>query len=150
MSTSQLYELKRILYNEAQSWERFQVKVNLQRPDVETFTENRLKHQLLEDYVVWAVDTEFTNPTGLLPVPNPISVRDARSGHITLSTTVDYGSIGPDDLERVITEAIADERNKYNAVGTFSKHYNAPRTSGMSLSVIGQHLIAAGFSPDIH
>jgi hypothetical protein len=99
-------------------------------------------------FTLWAVDTEFATIAGAHAIPFAISVRDVRSNHVILSTSIDY-----------LTEMqlkIAEHQGKRGAstwckAPYFSRFYSGSSTTkGMSLAAVGQHLRKAGFTPQTH
>lgn len=82
-----------------------------------------------------------------------LTVRDAKTGEIVVSTTIDYDSMSTQDLsdatkryQRAIGGGIAG----YYETVSIQKYYHADHTSGMSLAAVCQQLLAKGFSPDTY
>ena len=123
--------------------------VVVSRPECHIFAQLQLMHQLCRTHTMWVVDTEFCNNRGSRAVAFSISVRDARTGDIVLSTPVDYECRSLDDIEQELVTP-PGKKTPYNTRQNFERHYNAEHTHGMSLSALGNSLRRAGFDPVTH
>lgn len=68
-------------------------------PQPDTVAQFRIMHQLYRTHTMWVVDTEFCNIKGFQAVAFSISVRNARTGEIVLSTPINYGGRSLDSIE---------------------------------------------------
>ena len=128
-----------------------QGNVAVYRPKWDVLKSLQVMHKLVQSRIIWVVDTEFC-PIGnnARPVPFSISVRDARTGDIVLSTCIDYGGIGIDYLQRLIMQHSGSKWTYANKTAQYERHYKAACTHGMTLSAIGEFLRDAGFTTATH
>lgn len=122
-------------------------------PDLTRITVDQFRrlHRYLAMSTIWVVDVEFASLKAVNVVPFAISVRDARTAELVLSTPIDYDDIDLGDLEDLLAAHQGDRgtstfmRKRY-----FQKFYNSTTTNGMSLSAGGRHLKTAEFTPETH
>jgi hypothetical protein len=126
-----------------------QETVIVSHPQPDKIAQFRIMHQLYRTHTTWVVDTEFCNIKGFQAVAFYISVRNARTGEIVLSTPINYGGRSLDSIERELVTK-SGKRTMYNAKTTFERHYNAEHTHGMSLSAVGSAPRRVGFDPATH
>lgn len=110
-------------------------------------------HEIYLRFVVWTVDCEFANVKGACSIVFIVTIRDVKTGDITLSTSVDYDRIELTELERQLTayqETLSRRTGHFCSVRYFTKWYNALVTNGISLPAIGEAMRTAGFSPSTH
>ncbi len=56
-------------------------------------------HEIYRNYEVWTIDVEFTTPKDVSPVPYILTVRNAKTDEIIVSSAVDYSSVLLDDMD---------------------------------------------------
>jgi hypothetical protein len=167
-------EIYRSRYDESQHWrgkwehQDWSQAVNLRKSlDPLLLDKLRCRHRLYNDRTVWVVDVKFGTIRDAQPIPYMLSVRDARTDAVVLTTPIDYNYIQLSDLQDIIYRHTHDNappsssnRTKNLLIGGMStfqityymrKWYKSNTTNGMSLTRIGQYLInIAGFPPDTH
>lgn len=70
-----------------------QENVTWHRPADQYFFALRLLHSINEDYTVWAIDVEFATISSANAIPFILTVRDAKTDAIIVSSAVDYNSM---------------------------------------------------------
>ncbi|CAO2650267.1 Nn.00g015590.m01.CDS01 [Neocucurbitaria sp. VM-36] len=133
-----------------------QAYVNFRRPADQYMAAVRLLHELHMSHTVWVIDVEFAGVKSANAVPFILTVRDAKTDNVIISTAIDCDSILITDLEVQIqaqqqAASTSTHRPPYQSAAYFAQFYQGDTTCGMSLQAIGHHLkTAAGFSPDTH
>lgn len=136
----------------------FQTDIVFTRPSQESLTMAAIRevHCINATYEVWTVDTEYAILKDWHSIPYVISIRNAKTDGIFLSTPVDYNGISLNDLkvemqkEFQSTHKDSDAAPHWTRRRYFTHFYNAPQTNGMGLVAIGRALRAADFSIGIH
>ncbi|KAH8723509.1 hypothetical protein GQ44DRAFT_773885 [Phaeosphaeriaceae sp. PMI808] len=122
-----------------------------------TINERTFSHKaddMHRKYTVWVIDVEFGIMRGACPTPYILTIRDAKTEDIIISTTVDYEgrtlqSI-EDELEQHQSQFGVHAHKIFGKANYFSNFYQARTTSGMSLAAIDDFIRAAGFSLETH
>lgn len=96
---------------------------------------------------------ESATPRQACSIPFILTVHDVKTDAIILSTTIDYESSTTqfiqDTLEQHQTQ-LGSTLSVSMRTPYFTKFHHAATTSGMSPASVGDHLRAAGFSPETH
>jgi hypothetical protein len=85
-----------------------------------------------------------------------LTIRDAQTGEIVISTPIGYDQIELEELEQQLFQYHSVTQRRTGNIPPlcqrryFTKYYNSTTTIGMDLAAVGRAMREAGFSPETH
>ncbi len=115
----------------------------------------RTLHRLFRDYTIWTIDVEFGTLTSTSPIPYAVTVRDAKTDEVIVSSAVDYASMPLDDMEAQIQEhhlTVSTNELPFWATKAYFAEVNQGNDTscGLILQAIGDQLRAQRFTPETY
>lgn len=97
-----------------------------------------------KDYMLWFVDTEYASIRDAHAIAFQITVRDANTKAIVLSSNIDYNGLSLSEIEEQIRMFLlrhnaTSPTTLYQTATYFRRHYGADQTNGLGLGQSAKH-----------